>query len=64
MQKASDPDAFTGYNWNENDRQFYVSKDKTNWEVVQGMAEVRRVLGLDDNNGFKYTGADISSNSN
>ena len=60
VQKASDLDEFTGYNWNENDRQFYVSKDKTTWEVVQGMAEVRRILGLDENNGFNYSGADLS----
>jgi hypothetical protein len=60
VQKDSDADSFTGYNWNENDRQFYVSKDKTTWEVVQGMAEVRRILGLDENNGFNYAGADLS----
>lgn len=60
VQKDSDADSFTGYNWNEDDRQFYVSKDKTTWEVVQGMAEVRRVLGLDDNDGFNYSGADLS----
>lgn len=60
VQKDSDADSFTGYNWNESDRQFYVSKDKTTWEVVQGMAEVRRILGLDENNGFNYSGADLS----
>ena len=59
VQKDTDTDNFEGYNWNEEDREFYVSKDGQNWEIVKGMAAVRTLLGLDEANGFKYEGADI-----
>lgn len=59
VQKDTDADNFEGYNWNEEDREFYVSKDGQNWEIVQGMEAVRTLLGLDEENGFKYEGADI-----
>jgi hypothetical protein len=59
VQKDTDADNFEGYNWNEEDREFYVSKDGQNWEIVKGMAAVRTLLGLDEGNGFNYEGADI-----
>jgi hypothetical protein len=59
VQKDTDANNFEGYNWNEEDREFYVSKDGQNWEIVKGMAAVRTLLGLDEGVGFKYEGADI-----
>ena len=64
VQKDTDANNFEGYNWNEEDREFYVSKDGQNWEIVKGMAEVRNLLGLDGANGFKYEGADILADPN
>ena len=59
VQKDTDVKNFEGYNWNEEDREFYVSKDGQNWEIVKGMAAVRTLLGLNEGAGFKYEGADI-----
>ena len=59
VQKDTDANNFEGYNWNEEDREFYVSKDGQNWEIVKGMEAVRTLLGLDEGVGFKYEGADL-----
>lgn len=59
VQKAGDSDNFAGYNWNEEDREFYVSKDGSSWQVVKGIANVQTALGV--NSGFNYKGADAQA---
>lgn len=59
VQKDSDKDNAFGYNWNETDRQFYVSKDGQYWQVVTGIDNVK--TALEQTSGFNYAGADRNS---
>lgn len=57
VKKDSDADNFLGYNWNESDRIFYVSKDGQNWQAVRGIDNVYTILETGEGR-FNYQGAD------
>lgn len=62
VQKQDDADNFSGYNWGDSDREFYVSTDGSEWHYVKGIEQVKQKLGL--NQGFIFQGADIEADKN